>query len=380
MSMKYLKNMEQIDENHLMMNKVLEELDLVDFSIYTKQDVKNAIKAEHLSYHDLAALLSPVALEMLEEIAQKAQEVTRKRFGNTIALFTPLYIANHCSNHCTYCGFNCKNDIQRASLSYEEIDKELKAISQTGLKDILILTGENRAKSSVEYIAKACEIARKYFPNVGIEIYPLNSDEYALLHKAGADFVSVYQETYNPITYDEKHLAGPKKVFPYRFYSQERALMGGMRGVSFGALLGLDDFRKDAYATALHASLIQKKYPHAEISFSCPRLRPIVNNENINPKDVHERQLVQIMCAYRLFLPYAGINISTRENARFRDNIINICATRISAGVKTGVGGHEEEEKGDAQFVISDERSVEEVIKSIESKGLQATVLDYIYV
>ncbi len=382
MSMKYLKNMEVVDQEHIMMNKLLKEVDLVDFSLYTKKDVQRALQAEYLSYKDLAALLSPAALEgnMLEEIAQKAQEVTRKRFGTTVCLFTPLYIANHCANHCVYCGFNCTNDIQRGALSFEEIDKELHAISKTGLKDILILTGESRAKSSVEYIGKACEIARKYFPNVGIEVYPLNTDEYAYLHKLGVDFVSVYQETYNPTSYDKKHISGPKKVYPYRFYSQERALMGGMRGVSFGALLGLDDFRKDAYATALHASLIQKKYPHAEISFSCPRLRPIVNNADINPKDVHERQLVQIMCAYRLFLPYAGINISTRENARFRDNIINICATRISAGVKTGVGGHEEEEKGDAQFVISDERSVEEVIKSIESRGLQAAVLDYIYV
>ncbi len=380
MSLNYMKNMEIVDSEHLMMNTVLQEVEKVDFFQYTKADVQRALKKEHLSLEDLAALLSPSALEMLEEIAQKAQEVTRKRFGNTICLFTPLYIANYCSNHCVYCGFNCTNKIHRASLTFEEIDKELQAIAKTGLKDILILTGESRAKSSVEYIAKACEIAKKHFPNVGIEIYPLNSDEYALLHEVGVDFVSVYQETYNPIAYDKEHLAGPKKVYPYRFYSQERALMGGMRGVSFGALLGLDDFRKDAFATALHANLIQKKYPHAEISFSCPRLRPIVNNEKINPKDVHERQLVQIMCAYRLFLPYAGINISTRENARFRDNIIDICATRISAGVKTGVGGHEEEEKGDAQFIISDERSVEEIIKSIESKGLQAALLDYIYV
>ncbi len=380
MSMKYLENMEQIESEHLMMNTLLAEVESVDFSLYTKMHVQRALQKEHLSYEDLAALLSPVALEMLEEIAQKAQEVTRKRFGNTICLFTPLYIANYCANHCVYCGFNCKNKIQRGALTYDEIDRELSAISKTGLKDILILTGEHRAKSSVEYIGKACEIAKKYFPNVGIEVYPLNTDEYAYLHKLGVDFVSVYQETYNPKAYDIKHLAGPKKVFPYRFYSQERALIGGMRGVSFGALLGLDDFRKDAFATALHAALIQKKYPHAEISFSCPRLRPIVNNADINPKDVHERQLVQIMCAYRLFLPYAGINISTRESANFRDNIINICATRISAGVKTGVGGHEEEERGDAQFIISDTRSVDEVIKSIENKGLQAAVLDYIYV
>ncbi len=382
MSMKYLSSMEQIDKNHIMMNTVIQKMEEVDFTSYTKDDVKRVLAKNYLDINieDFAALLSPVALEMLEEIAQKAREVTRMRFGNTVCLFTPLYIANYCTNHCVYCGFNCKNEITRAKLSFEEIEIELKAIAATGLKDILLLTGESRVESDVEYILEACKIARKYFPNVGIEVYPMNSDEYALLHEAGVDFVSVYQETYNPIVYDEKHLGGPKKVYPYRFYSQERALIGGMRGVSFGALLGLDDFRKDAFATGLHAYYIQKKYPHAEISFSCPRLRPIVNDGSINPKDVHEPQLVQIMCAYRLFMPYASINISTRENEKFRDNIIKICATRISAGVKTGVGGHEEEEKGDAQFVISDERSVEEVIKAIEKQGLQAAVVDYIYV
>ena len=378
MSMEYLPNMEKLD--HAMMDKVLAEVAAVDFDAFTEHDVRGALEKEHLSARDFAALLSPAAFPMLEQLAQKAQIETRKRFGNTICLFTPLYLANYCSNHCIYCGFNCKNDIQRGQLSLEEVEAELKAIAETGLKDILILTGEHRGKSSVEYIAEACRLARKIFTTVGIEVYPMNSDEYALLHEAGVDFVSVYQETYNPITYDEKHLSGPKKVFPYRFSSQERALMGGMRGVSFGALLGLDDFRKDAYATGLHALFIQRKYPWAEISFSCPRLRPIVNDSSINAKDVHEPQLLQVMCAYRLLMPYAGVNISTRERDVFRDNVIKICANRISAGVKTSVGGHEEEEKGDAQFVISDERSVDDVVESINARGLQAAMIDYIYV
>ncbi len=376
--MKYMPHMEQLD--HSMMDELLAEVNAVDFTAFTEHDVRHALDQEYLSFSDFAALLSPAALPMLEIIAQKAQVETRKRFGNTICLFTPLYIANHCANHCIYCGFNCHNDIQRGQLTFDEIEREFRAIAETGLKDILILTGEHRAKSSVEYIAEACRLARKFFTSVGIEVYPMNSDEYALLHEAGVDFVSVYQETYNPETYDVKHLAGPKKVFPYRFYSQERALMGGMRGVGFGALLGLDDFRKDAYATGLHAFYIQKKYPSAEISFSCPRLRPIVNDASINPRDVHEPQLLQVMCAYRLLMPYAGVNISTRERDVFRDNVIKICATRISAGVKTGVGGHEEEEKGDAQFVISDERSVDDVVDAINARGLQAAMTDYVFV
>lgn len=381
MSFNYLPNMEKF-EDHSMLERVLGETAGVDFDGFTAADVREALKKDYLSItiRDYAALLSPAASDFLEEIARKAQVETRKRFGNTVCLYTPLYIANYCANNCVYCGYNCKNKIQRGNLSFEEIEEELRSISATGLQEILLLTGEHRVKSSVEFIAEACKTAHKYFTTVGIEVYPMNSGEYRILHEAGADFVSVYQETYNPEKYDEVHLSGPKKVYPYRFYAQERALMGGMRGVGFGALLGLDDFRKDAFATGLHAYYVQKKYPHAEVSFSCPRLRPIVNDDTINPKDVHERQLLQIMCAYRLFMPFAGINISTREGANFRNNVINICATRISAGVKTSVGGHSEEEKGDAQFIISDDRSVDEIVEKIQSLGLQSAMTDYLYV
>ena len=208
----------------------------------------------------------------------------------------------------------------------------------------------------------------------------MNTDEYAYLKECGADFVSVYQETYDPVKYKEVHLRGPKRVFGYRFDAQERALLGGMRGVSFGALLGLHDFRRDAYAAGLHAYLIQQRYPRAEISFSCPRMRPYKNNEKNNPHDVHERQLLQVILAYRLFLPFAGITISTRERAGFRDHIIGMAATKISAGVKTGVGGHEEEAKGDEQFVISDPRSVDEVVAAIANHGLQPVFTDYLLV
>lgn len=295
-------------------------------------------------------------------------------------MFTPLYIANYCENECVYCGFNCKNRIHRGKLTLEEIEREMQAIANTGLKEILLLTGESRGMSPVDYIGEAVKIARRYFSTIGIEIYPLNSDEYRYLQQCGADFVSVYQETYNPDKYETQHLSGPKRSFPYRFNAQERALMGGMRGVGFGALLGLDDFRKDALATGLHAYYIQRRYPHAEISFSCPRLRPIINDATVNPHDVHETQLLQVLLAYRLFMPCAGITISTRERAGFRDHIIGMAATKISAGVKVGVGGHEEEAKGDEQFEISDPRSVDEVRNMIRGRGLQPVFTDYVYV
>lgn len=360
------------------MNEVLSRFDKYDFDTFTQGDVKRALSKTILDENDFAALLSPVALALLEEIAQKAQSVTRKQFGRSISLYTPLYIANYCVNHCVYCGFNCKNDIHRAKLTLEEIEIELKAIAATGLKEILILTGESRYHSSVEYIGDAVELAKKYFSTIGIEVYPMEVEEYAYLQKKGADFVSVYQETYNQLKYDEVHLSGPKKVFEYRFCAQERALSGGMRGVGLGALLGLDSFRRDAFMSGLHAKYLQRKFPHAEISFSVPRLRPYINNENNNPNDVHEPQLLQIMCAYRLFMPFAGISISTRERQGFRDNVIGLAANKISAGVKTGVGGHEEEAKGDEQFEISDPRSVEEIVNSIKLHDLQPVFTDYI--
>ncbi|MCX7614985.1 MAG: 2-iminoacetate synthase ThiH, partial [Clostridiales bacterium] len=353
-----------------------------EYNSFTASDVRKALEHDTADPRDFAALLSPAAVPFLEEMAQKAKLQTGKHFGNSVYMFTPLYIANHCENYCIYCGFNCHNKIRRARLNAEEIDKEMKAISKTGLEEILILTGESRKMSDIKYIGEACRIAHKYFKMVGLEVYPMNVSEYAYLHECGADFITVFQETYNSDKYEQLHLAGHKRVFPYRFYAQERALRAGMRGVGFAALLGLDDFRKDAFATGMHAWLLQRKYPHAEINFSCPRLRPIINNDKINSKDVHETQLMQVILAYRLFMPFAGITISSRECARFRDHIIGIAATKISAGVNTGIGSHEEEvaDKGDEQFEIADPRSVDEIFAAIKEHGLQPVMNDYVYV
>ena len=358
-----------------------------DYSKYTAKDVRAALDHEGCSIDDFKALLSPAAEPFIEELAQKARLITSRHFGNTVYLFTPLYIANYCENYCVYCGFNCYNHINRMKLSHEQIEHEMQVIANSGMEEILILTGESRFKSNLEYIGDACRLARKYFRMVGLEIYPVNTEEYRYLHECGADYVTVFQETYDKDKYETLHLLGHKRVYPYRFDAQERALMGGMRGVAFSALLGLSDFRSDALATALHVYYLQKKYPHAEMSLSCPRLRPIINNDKINPLDVHEKQLCQIICAYRIFLPFAGITVSSRESAEFRNGIVKIAATKISAGVSTGIGDHEYkyngkdngETHGDEQFEIDDNRNLDKMYEDISNEGLQPVLNDYLY-
>ena len=336
--------------------------------------------SQSLDIWDLKALLSEAAEPFLEDLARLAQAKTKTHFGNAISLFTPLYLSNHCESKCVYCGFQKGNAIARARLNEAEIHAEMSAIAQTGLQEILLLTGEGRTHASVEYIAKACAIARQYFRVVGVEVYVMNVGEYELLHEAGCDFVTIYQETYNPQKYEQIHTFGEKRVFPYRFNAQERALKAGMRGVGFGALLGIDDFRKDALATALHAHFLQQIYPHAELSLSAPRLRPILGNRKISPREVTQSRLLQVICAYRLFLPFANITISTREDANFRDNAIKIAATKISAGVSVGIGERAGTKKGDEQFEISDSRSVSEVMSAIKRANLQAVMSDALYV
>lgn len=384
--MEYLPGMERIQSD--VCANVMEQMNSYDYNKYTAKDVKAALEHETCTVEDFKALLSPAAEPFLEEMAQRARLETSKHFGNTVYLFTPLYIANYCENYCVYCGFNCYNHIQRMKLTMEQIEHEMKVIADSGMEEILILTGESRAQSDVDYIGEACKLARKYFRMVGLEIYPVNVDEYRYLHECGADYVTVFQETYDTDKYETLHLLGHKRVWPYRFDAQERALMGGMRGVAFSALLGLSDFRKDALASALHVYYLQRKYPYAEMSLSCPRLRPIINNDKINPLDVHEKQLCQILCAYRIFLPFVGITVSSRESATFRNGIVKIAATKVSAGVSTGIGDHEskytgkeqEGEQGDEQFEINDNRSLDKMYQDIAGEGLQPVLNDYVYV
>lgn len=384
--MEYMAGMEKI-ESEVCAN-VMGHMNSYDYTKYTAKDVRAALDRETCTVEDFKALLSPAAEPFLEEMAERARRETSKHFGNTVYLFTPLYIANYCENYCVYCGFNCYNDIKRMKLNMEQIEHEMRVIADSGMEEILILTGESRAQSDVKYIGEACKLARKYFRMVGLEIYPVNTDEYKYLHECGADYVTVFQETYDTEKYEQLHLLGHKRVWPYRFDAQERALMGGMRGVAFSALLGLSDFRKDALASALHVYYLQRKYPYAEMSLSCPRLRPIINNDKINPLDVHEKQLCQILCAYRIFLPFVGITVSSRESARFRNGIVKIAATKVSAGVSTGIGDHEskytgkesDSSQGDEQFEIDDSRSLDKMYKDITDEGLQPVLNDYLYV
>lgn len=384
--MEYLPDMEQIQSD--VCENVMTQMQSYDYSKYTAKDVKAALEHDTCTVEDFKALLSPAAEPFLEEMAQKARIETSKHFGNTVYLFTPLYIANYCENYCVYCGFNCYNHINRMKLTMEQIEHEMQVIADSGMEEILILTGESRAQSNVEYIGEACKLARKYFRMVGLEIYPVNTEEYRYLHECGADYVTVFQETYDTEKYEKLHLFGHKRVWPYRFNAQERALMGGMRGVAFSALLGLSDFRQDALASALHVYYLQRKYPHAEMSLSCPRLRPIINNDKINPLDVGEKQLCQVICAYRIFLPFVGITVSSRESASFRNGIVKIAATKISAGVSTGIGDHESKytgkqadaDQGDEQFEIDDARSFETMYHDISEEGLQPVLNDYLYV
>ena len=384
--MEYMNGMEQINSD--ICGKVISEMKSYDYDSYTAADVCAALSHENCTVEDLKALLSPAAESFLEKMAERARLETQKHFGNTVYLFTPLYIANHCENYCVYCGFNCYNDIKRMKLDMEQIEHEMQIIADSGMEEILILTGESRSQSGVEYIGEACRLARKYFKMVGVEIYPVNTDEYRYLHECGVDYVTVFQETYDSDRYEQLHLMGHKRVWPYRFDAQERALMAGMRGVAGSALLGLSDFRKDALASALHMYYLQRKYPHAEISLSCPRLRPIVNNEAINPLDVHERQLCQVLCAYRIFMPFCGITVSSRESETFRNGIVKIAATKVSAGVSTGIGDHESKytgkenvsEGGDEQFEINDGRSFKKMYDDMSSDGLQPVLNDYLYV
>jgi 2-iminoacetate synthase len=406
----YQPNMQIIQSD--IMERVLNQRNTFYPPNYTSEDVEKVISHQNsgntLSDEDFAILLSPAALPYLEEIATLSRKVTRAHFGNSIALFTPLYLANWCQSNCIYCGFSKVNKIKRVQLTEPEIRQEVEVISQSGLQEILLLTGEAPTVSTPQYIGHAAEIASEYFANVGVEVYPMNVDDYQLLHNSGVDYVTVFQETYDVERYKLLHLSGEKRCFPYRFDAQERALLGSMRGVAFGALLGIADFRRDAYATGLHAKYIQRKYPHAEISLSCPRLRPATGNTDfidgveiaggrsttstselsnvLNPNgtiiqahDVSERDLLQVICAYRLFLPFANITVSTRESAEFRNNVASICATKLSASVDTGIGRHSGEEGGDAQFEIADQRSFQEVVQALKSNQLQPVVNEHIF-
>lgn len=346
------------------------------FKKLSDNDVIRAINKENLNEYDFLALLSKKAEKYLEDMAQKASKLTQQHFGKVIFLYTPLYLANYCVNQCAYCGFNITNKITRKKLKMEEVDREARVISKTGLKHILILTGESKGKTPLSYIKKCVEILKKYFTSITIEIYPLTEKEYKELVWLGVDGVTVYQEVYNEKTYDKIHISGPKKDYKFRIDTPERACKGGIRSVNIGALLGLDHWRKESFFTGIHGNFLQNKYLDTEVSISLPRIRPHVGSFQ-SVFDVEDKHIVQIMLALRLYMPRVGITISTREEAGFRDNLIGLGVTKMSAGSSTEVGGHTLEEKTDGQFDISDIRSVEEMKNCIYKKGYQPVFKDW---
>ncbi|EOS57781.1 2-iminoacetate synthase ThiH [Paenibacillus barengoltzii] len=342
---------------------------------YSDADVRRALSRPKLDAEDLLALLSPAADRHLEEMAQRAQQITQSQFGNVIQLFTPMYVSDYCVNHCEYCSFSSIYDFPRKKLDMQEVEREAEAIAATGIRHILLLTGESRKDSPVEYLRDCVKVLRNYFSSIGIEVNPLSVSEYQELAAAGVDSLTVFQEVYHRETYAKLHIKGPKRNYRNRLDAPERGCAAGYRAVNIGALLGLYDWRQEAFFAAMHADYLQTKYPGCEISLSIPRFRPFLGDYEPDAQ-VTDRALVQVMLAYRLFLPRAGITLSSREPARLRDRLVRLGVTKMSAGVSTAVGGHSQG-GGTPQFEISDERSVAEIREMLYQNGLQPVFKDW---
>ncbi|MBZ4683230.1 MAG: 2-iminoacetate synthase [Fusobacteriaceae bacterium] len=340
------------------------------------KDVEKTLNKQNLNEFDFLNLISDNALKYIEIIARKSQKLTKRYFGNTISLYAPLYISNYCTNKCTYCGFNKENKIKRKHLNYEEIENEAKELAKTGIKHVLFLTGEAKELVSFEYIKNALIILKKYFKSISIEIYPLEENQYRELKNLGLDGVTIYQETYDIETYKKVHLEGQKSDYFYRLDTPERVAKAGVRQIGIGALYGLSDIYKDAFFSALHAKYLMDKYIDSEVSISLPRMK--YSESHFKPyEELDNKKFIQIMLAFRLYLKYVGINISTRESAKFRDNLIGLGVTKYSAGSKTDVGGYTEKDKSTPQFETDDKREVSEIYSAIKNKGYQPIFKDW---
>lgn len=339
--------------------------------------IRAAIAKPRLDREDFGILLSPQAGELLEEMAQAAHRVSVQHFGKNILLFTPMYVSNYCVNACVYCGFKAANHIERNALSLAEVEAEARQIAATGLKHLLLLTGESRKHAPVSYLVDCVGVLKKYFASIAIEIYPLTMEEYRELVRAGVDGITIYQEVYDEAIYAQLHPAGPKRDYRFRLETPDRAGEAGIRTLGVGALLGLADWRQEAYFTGMHADYLQQRFSDAEVSVSFPRMRPEVGGY-MPSHPVSDRELVQIVLAFRLFMPRLGITISTRENAMLRDQLMKLGVTRMSAGVSTAVGGHTKlEENRTSQFEIADPRSVDEMRAAIVRQGYKPLLKDW---
>lgn len=362
-------------------HKIIEDYKGFDFTAFfntvTDQDIERILAKDKLNETDFLMLLSEKAVSFLEPMAAKAQQLTVQYFGKTIHLFIPLYISNFCSNECIYCGFNLKNTIKRRKLSLEEVEVEAQAIAKSGIQHVLFLTGEAQQVTPVSYLVDVVKCLKKYFASVSIEIFPLDVDDYKSLKDAGVDGLTLFQEVYDQDIYKTVHLSGQKSDYLYRLNGPERGAQAGFRSVNIGSLLGLGESRSETFFTGLHGRYIEDKYLETEVAFSLPRFNP-AEGDFSPPYVVDDKTFVQYLCALRLFLPRAGISVSTRESAAFRDNLIPLGVTRFSAGSCTGVGGYADEDTSQTpQFEITDDRSIEEVAATIVKHGYQPVYKDW---
>jgi len=346
------------------------------------EEVERSIHSDAQDPARFLALLSPVAERFLEPMAQRAHALTLMHFGKTLQLYTPMYLSNYCENECAYCGFNAVNKMSRKTLTLDEVEKEAAFIASTGIEHLLILTGDSREKSPLPYIKKCLSVLKKHFSSLSVEIYALTEEEYADLAHSGVDGLTLYQETYDTGVYERVHKAGPKKDFRFRLDAPERAAKSGMRSVNVGALLGLNDWRKEVFWLGLHAWYLQDRYGEVEIGTSLPRLRPHAGDFK-EITEVSDRNMAQIIVALRLFLPRIGITLSTRESASLREDLLPLGVTRMSAGSTTSVGGHtvaSPEGEDASQFEISDPRSVGEFKAMLVAKGYQPVLKDWMQI
>ncbi|HEY5715342.1 MAG TPA: 2-iminoacetate synthase ThiH [Psychromonas sp.] len=348
--------------------------DDVGLSIYSKNanDVHRALSKVRLDLEDFKALISPAAEPFLEQMAQKSQQLTQQRFGKTMQFYIPLYLSNMCSNICTYCGFSMHNAIRRTTLDMEQVEQECLAIKKMGFAHILLVTGESERKVGVEYFKQVLPIIKKYFAHISIEVQPLDQHEYEVLIDYGVDAVLVYQETYNPVTYAQHHLKGKKSDFNYRLDTHDRLGKAGIHKMGLGCLIGLEEWRSDCFYVAAHLNYLEKKYWQSHYTISFPRLRPCEGGMEIKSV-MEDKQLVQLICAFRLFNPEVELSLSTRESEHFRDHVLPLGITSVSAGSSTQPGGYAETSlKALEQFEISDERSPAEMANMIKAKGYEA--------
>lgn len=350
-------------------------------SIYSKTaaEVEQALHASGKTLEDFKALISPAAAAYLEPMAALSRQLTRQRFGNTIQLYIPLYLSNECQNICTYCGFSFDNKVKRRTLSPVEIMQEAAAIKDLGYNHVLLVTGEANQTVGVDYFKKALNLLRPHFAHISLEVQPLSQQEYETLIPEGLHAVLVYQETYHREDYKKHHPKGKKSNFEYRLETPDRLGRAGIHKIGLGVLIGLEDWRTDSFFTALHLQYLEQQYWQTKYSLSFPRLRPF--SGGLQPKvNMHDRELVQLICAWRIFNQQVELSLSTRESEKFRDHVVGLGITSMSAGSKTNPGGYVVEPASLEQFEISDERSPQEVAAMIRQRGYEPVWKDWDHV